>query len=1032
MKSFERLLLIVANAGSGKTYRLVTRCLELMARGQPPEKILALTFTRKAAAEFLQKLFDRLAGAALEPARLDELREALGMPEITAEQCSDWLRRLVMALPRLSMGTMDQFFGRIARAFPFELGLGREFQMMDEAAQEEGRRRVLDEFFHVVTESPQGLAQFVELLRQQSRNRSGQSVLQTIERAAASLHASYLETPPGLVWGDADTIWPQGSAVLAAPSVKDAAANFWEEAVVTNPNLGTEARAQWDVWLDLACAHRPPRRMDPALEKFATDKLVNAKLDKKSGELYVPVGNKGENRLYLRGCLPDLREALRLALVKLEVEAKLAESRALHSIVGHYEEVYHAAVRETGALTFADIAMLLAEETDAPWRRDLDYRLDGRHDHWLLDEFQDTSRTQWKIMEPLADEIIQDTSGVRSFFYVGDTKQAIYGWRGGDARLFWEIRDRYNHGPSGAVQVDTLEISHRSDASIVSAVEAVLNPATVAAQAGEFRFAPAVVDAWKRAWVEHRPRPGAAEGYAEFKIVSVEAEDGNDTTGDALARGVLETIRHVDPIGRGLECAILVRTRDELARYVALLKGEGIPVAAEGKINPCLATHLGVALLSLAKFVACPSDVISRAYLAASPLGASLGADDDSFRLELMTAATARGFAPTFRDFVTHAGAGGGISMKDADAFLAAAADYDASRTEAGDWRSFIKFIEHRTLEENETPGAIRVMTIHNSKGLGVDMVILPELGGKAMSEFRDSSGVVLHRFAGGEVSWGMSLPRKEFCEADPTLGAAREEIRAQQTYEALCVLYVAMTRAKHALYCFAVRGRNDKNAGNWLGRTFPPVADEKDVRFIGDPHWFEGYALAPSEILEPLSGPLTLESNRLPDAVSPSRAGASKFSSADLLGAGQKRRLGIEVHELLARVEWLDAVPSDLLDHASAEARKIVGNFLSTVAARTVLGQPDKPVTLWRERAFDVLIDGQVVSGIFDRVCVRLGADAQPLGADIFDFKLAAPGPALNRRHEGQLAIYRQAAASLLGLSLDKINAEAVGLGLS
>jgi ATP-dependent helicase/nuclease subunit A len=1031
MKDFERLLLIVANAGSGKTHRLVSRCLELLARGQPPEKILALTFTRKAAAEFLEKLFDRLAGAALEPQKMADLRAALGQPEITREDCLAWLRRLVAVLPRLSMGTMDQFFGRIARAFPFELGLGREFQVMNEAAQDEGRRRALDEFFRGAVETPHGLAQFVELLRQQSRNKSGQSVLRTIERVAASLHDGYLDSPKGMVWGDVAAIWPQGSAVLSAAPVAVAAADFWEEAKAANPGLGDEARAQWEVWLELACAHRPPRRMDEALEKFATEKLVKTTVDNKSGEPYVPVGRKGENRLYLRGRLPALRAALHLSLVKLEVEAKLAESRALHAIVKRYEDVYHAAVRETGALTFADITMLLAGDTEAPWRRDLDYRLDGRHDHWLLDEFQDTSRTQWKIMEPLADEIIQDDSGGRSFFYVGDTKQAIYGWRGGDARLFWEIRDRYNRGASGAVHEEKLEISRRSDVAIVQAVEAVLNPAVVSAQAAEFRFAPGVVDAWRKAWVEHRPRAGAAEGYAEFRAVTLDGEDGNDMSDDAMSRQVLETIRRVEPLARGLECAILVRTRDELARYVSLLKGEGIPVAAEGKINPCLATNLGMALLSLAKFVACPSDVISRGHLVASPLGSLRGTDDDAFRLQLLSAVAGQGFAATFRDLVARAAREENIAVQGADDFLAAAADYDASRSEAGDWRSFINFIEHRALEESEAPGAIRVMTIHNSKGLGVDMVILPELGGKALTEFRDSSGVVLNRDPGGEVRWGMALPRKEFCEADPVLREAREEIRGRQSYEALCVLYVAMTRAKHALYCLAVRGRNDKNAGNWLGRTFPPVEQEGGWRALGDASWFEKYPVVANETPICVVDPASLGGSLRTEAVSPSRSGGHKVFLADLLTRGSARRLGIEVHQLLARIAWLDEVPPAVPDGASVEARKIVHNFLDSAAARTVLGRPHGAATLWRERAFDVVLDGSVVSGVFDRVVVRLNEAGQPAGADIFDFKLASPGHWLNARHAAQLLGYRQAAASLLGLPLEKVTAEAVGLGV-
>ncbi|MGA0849950.1 MAG: UvrD-helicase domain-containing protein, partial [Chthoniobacterales bacterium] len=438
MKDLSRVLLIVANAGSGKTYRLVTRCLELLARGESPDRILALTFTRKAAAEFLQKLFGRLAEAARDPAALAKLREELDDPALTAGQCTQWLRHLTAALPRLSMGTMDGFFGRIVRSFPFELGLGREFRLLDEAGLEENRQLALERFFAAAAETQGGLDQLVELLRQESRNRSDRSVFGTIESAARGLQQCFLETPPGVAWGDPDLIWPDGSGILSAGPVDAAVKALRAGIAATQPELGSKARAQWDAWLDLALAHRPPRRMDEELDKFLKDKLVGGTADKKTGELYVPVGNKAEDRLYLRGDLPALRENLRRALVKIEVQAKLDSSRALHALLAHYEEVYRSTVRDTGALTFADISLFLADSAREAWRRDLDYRLDGRHDHWLLDEFQDTSRTQWRILEPLADEIIQDTSDARTFFYVGDTKQAIYGWRGGDARLFWE------------------------------------------------------------------------------------------------------------------------------------------------------------------------------------------------------------------------------------------------------------------------------------------------------------------------------------------------------------------------------------------------------------------------------------------------------------------------------------------------------------------------------------------------------------------------------------------------------------------
>ncbi|MEO6847435.1 MAG: UvrD-helicase domain-containing protein [Chthoniobacterales bacterium] len=102
---------------------------------------------------------------------------------------------------------------------------------------------------------------------------------------------------------------------------------------------------------------------------------------------------------------------------------------------------YGRSVRGQGLLTFSDITSLLADQVD--------------DDHWLLDEFQDTSRLQWKVIGTLVDEIIQDTDGDRSFFYLGDTKQAIYSWRGGDPALFsksisiiikgWKNKSRWLH-----------------------------------------------------------------------------------------------------------------------------------------------------------------------------------------------------------------------------------------------------------------------------------------------------------------------------------------------------------------------------------------------------------------------------------------------------------------------------------------------------------------------------------------------------------------------------------------------------------
>jgi len=1017
VKDFARVLLIVANAGSGKTYRLVTRCLELLARDQAPDKILALTFTRKAAAEFLQNLFGRLSGAIRNPDSLADLRRELGMKDLTAAQCLVWLRQMTTALPRLSMGTMDGFFGRIARAFPFELGLGREFRLLDDAGLEEQRRLALDRFFAAAAGAEGGLDQLVELLRQQSRNRSDRSVHATIEFAARSLQQSYLDTPSDVKWGDPDAIWT-GESILDAGPVDEAVRAFRAAIAATHPDLGTKARAQWDTWLSLAEAHRPPRRMDPELEKFLADKLGKSSPDTVTGEAYVPVGNAKADRLYLRGDLPRLREELRRALIKSEIEAKLASSRALHTLLARYESVYDTAVRETGALTFSDITLFLAAGTREAWRTDLDFRLDARHDHWLLDEFQDTSRAQWKILGPLADEIIQDNSGARSFFYVGDTKQAIYGWRGGDARLFWEIRDHYNRGKSAVVDEEKLEVSRRSSRAIVQTVESVLAPDTLENGAGEFRFPDSSLAAWNRAWVAHCPAENAGQGYVRMQVV--DPNDG-ETPDEALSRNVVDLLRETDPLGRGLDCAILVRTNDELARYVRVLKQQGIPVAAEGKVNPCLATPAGNALLALIRHIASPAEKIAGAHALASPWRQIIGDDMNVFLAESRKTAAASGFGALIRCWVDRARAAGIIGPQELEAFVSAAAGFDSLSAKAADWRGFVRCIEHHTLEENETPGAVRVMTVHQAKGLGVDMVILPELGGKAMTEFREDAGISLNRDPNGKVLWGLALPRKDWCEADPALREAREEMRAKQSYESLCVLYVAMTRAKKALYCLTARGRNDKNAGNWLEKNFPGDGDRREH---GDPNWFNEFAISNLQTPDslPSSAPaLQVSGFSFQPSFPPSRR-ARRHAREILTGQGA-RKFGSEVHHLLAQIEWSDGnIAAVEGDNVAAEK---VRRFLATPAAEKIFTCSKDETVLWRERPYEVLHNGEFLGGTFDRVHISMREGA-PVSAVIYDFKTDGDGD-LRERYGGQLESYRRAAAILLDLPLEKVTADLV-----
>src|SRR5690606_10771752 len=124
--------MILASAGSGKTYALTNRFVQLLARGAPPERIVALTFTRKAAGEFFDEILNKLARAASDAKEATKTAAEIGEPQLGRAEFLGMLRAMVGAMHRLSLGTLDSFFARVVRAFPLELGLGGDFEILQE------------------------------------------------------------------------------------------------------------------------------------------------------------------------------------------------------------------------------------------------------------------------------------------------------------------------------------------------------------------------------------------------------------------------------------------------------------------------------------------------------------------------------------------------------------------------------------------------------------------------------------------------------------------------------------------------------------------------------------------------------------------------------------------------------------------------------------------------------------------------------------------------------------------------------------
>jgi hypothetical protein len=612
----------------------------------------------------------------------------------------------------------------------------------------------------------------------------------------------------------------------------------------------------------------------------------------------------------------------------------------------------------------------------------VDFRLDARFDHWLLDEFQDTSRADWAGLLPLIDEAATDDA--KTMFIVGDRKQAIYAWRGGDVRLFDEVMERYGDG----LEMAPMEESWRSCPEVLELVNRVCGDKdTMAALFGE------VSARWD--WRDHVSAASLTipekRGEARVEVVG-----GWDERLERLA-GILDELG----VGkREMTCGVLLRGNEKVREVADDLRARGFDVIEEGRRLPAEDNPVGVAIFHLLKWLADPADLFAREVVAMSPFAAGLhGVHGPTWRevWEGLTLAVSRsGFAKTLGSVIDAAWAGwSDFGRRRAGDLLGALAELDArgvvSPSEAADWIA--------RLEVAQSPGvaAVQVMTIHKAKGLGFDVVILPEIPdhGLPQAQYFD--------VAEGD-GWICDTPPKWARDVIPEMRAAEERWAADQRYEGFCMLYVALTRAKHGLYVMldvpSEKADPEKpSLANWLARAVGAVGESGVAFQSGAPGWSDDIAL-----LERDKPAVALPE---PGAAVPRRGRSAPSRAPARSPAGMK--FGSEAHALLEQVVWTDETPADL---PATDAGRAVAGLLGNPALRDVFQRSGRPVELFREQPVDALVDGALISGVIDRLHLHRNSGGAVERIEIIDFKTDAveTPDELAARHAGQMTAYREA----------------------
>ncbi|MCP5539855.1 MAG: UvrD-helicase domain-containing protein [Akkermansiaceae bacterium] len=1096
----DRHLLIQASAGSGKTHRLVGRVLRLLMAFRKPEQIVALTFTRKAAGEFFDRVLGALARAASSDEGAAKTVDEYKVPGLDRATALELLRLATDSLHRLSLGTLDSFYARILRTFPAEFGIGGDFDVIEESAQAGVRRDVFDAVLSDSADSEDFLTAF----RQATFGLEEKHLLSNLDQFVVGYQRLLLDCPHRERWSRASAIWPE--------------APWWLAAAFDLDDIVRRLRARVPDW---SAQHKSA---GTGLEKFANTlpgflhgatgrdfstlhtRAMEALDDLHAGcrDLF-PFHKKGGLQLE-----PEAQRALADAvgfILQREIASRLRQTGGIHEIVLRFEQRYHQMIRRRGRLSFEDILVILAgsapgengdaaenpppelsmldSRPDAGSRRlRVDFRLDGRFHHWLIDEFQDTSRPQWSILQPLIDEAVDDDSGERTFFYVGDEKQAIYGWRGGDSRLFQEVKARYDEDsrpPEQRIQEDHLDESWRSGPVILDAVNAVFgNYAGLANLLGP-DHAPVILERWKRTNAHrHLASSKTADQPGYFRFVSVDAgqaadfdDDGDEAEGhDPCWRVVLDTLREIDPVANGLSVAILMRRVKKAAELADFLRQRGdIPVVNEGKTFIGADHPVSTAFRALLKFAAHPGDTEAWEHLAMTP--ALLSLDHETLQRErfalparVLALLQDRGFGAVFQDWVARLAEG----LDDGfDAFstrrveqiseVCRRFDLEGSRSIG----KFLAYLDGYSISDPPSAGVVQIMTIHKSKGLTFDAVIVADLKPKAITALKDLDALKGHD-RDRRLNWLMVSPRKDIALRVEPLRSAYLEAEMDCALEELCNLYVALTRARFANYLVTPRLETKAESTaprNLIARQFEAAGDEPREGHVGgtpvtvhhesgDPNWARIIAESrqpappkPTAVNRPPTGPrrFPLRQRRIPSNAADKTiwGGAARLFAPD---SGSATGFGTAVHALFEQIEWLDETEAALDRRLESEASRhpdFAGEALAQVRATLeiaairgrFLRHSYRDPVVWIEKRFEMIApDGEWVSGVFDRVVLERDDAGRFTDGHILDYKTNrvaddAEIEAATGHYRSQMTVYRAALARLTGLPETAIGAE-------
>ncbi|MGN8376019.1 RecB-like helicase [Helicobacter pylori] len=738
MDTKRQCMALKASAGSGKTFALSVRFLALLFKGANPSEILTLTFTKKATAEMKERILDYLkilqkenleSGKEKSQNILKELEEKYHLdPSLVRNSAQKIYQRFLNAEIRIS--TIDAFFQSILRKFCWFVGLSANFEVNEDT---EAHQRQLNEGFLSALNSEQleELSAFiVQCLSYESY--TSDSILERLRFLKNKLYL-FDSNKQGPVFDEE---------------------GFLEKLRSLNNQIQSIETASNEAKKAIKC---------DSFRGFLNSSLTW--LEKKSEYRYFKK---------LKSEIPNLERECE------EIENDLkryyeAKETAIFKKFPKFIQLYDNATSKIQALDFDAIKdkvhVLLNGYEEMP-AEFFYFRLDSKIAHILIDEFQDTSLNDYKILAPFIDEIkagIGQAKWHRSVFFVGDVKQSIYAFRGSFSSLFESVSKDFYH--------DNLEFNHRSAPLIINYVNTIFKKA--------YQNSPTAY--LEQKYPKASNNKHVTEGYVKVSLVADEKE--------LLLNQVLQEAQNlldhrIDPKDITILCATnkdALEIKNYLQEYLSAIRPS---TESSAKLSQLVESKIIKNALEYAL-----AEEPYKPFYKHSVLKLAGYLHDDAIALP--------GFNPkkeSVAGFVWKIMEQFKLYGEPAQSCLELAIGCE-------DTNDFLEKLEAKEIASFNPKGA-QIMTIHGSKGMQFPYVIVCERLGNPKSSH---SNQLLEEYDGAELTHlYYRMKNREVVDKDYARALDKEE--AAKDHEEINVYYVAFTRAELGLIVVAKDKKESKN----------------------------------------------------------------------------------------------------------------------------------------------------------------------------------------------------------------------------